>query len=404
MNFKTVAEAFNFWNTKTVQEIETRATQIKELIQKDASADVAALNIEIEGLKQAKANIEQRNSQQQADPPRLAYITGGIIGNKAEEKRAGSVYESAEYRSAFFKSLLGQELTQQENAAMKQAREESRAAVFMNSTDTAAVLPTQTMNEIVKKARTQGGLLSVCRAFNMPSKIAIPVGTPSSKAAWHTEGADVNGEKATTATVTFDGYEIMKVFSISAKTKAMSIQAFEAYLIDELTACVMETIADSLVNGTGSSQGTGILNTTGVTAVTYTKAGATYKDLVDIVSKLKRGYSAGAVWAMNNATLYSQVYGIVDGNKRPVFIADPRSEDISKILGFGVVIDDNIPDGTVIFGNFYYMGYNMPEPIAVEKSTQSSFKSGLIDYRAMAIADTKCIVPEAFVVAKAAEA
>ena len=84
MNFKTVAEAFNFWNTKTVQEIETRATQIKELIQKDASADVAALNIEIEGLKQAKANIEQRNSQQQADPPRLAYITGGIIGNKAE--------------------------------------------------------------------------------------------------------------------------------------------------------------------------------------------------------------------------------------------------------------------------------------------------------------------------------
>ena len=68
------------------------------------------------------------------------------------------------------------------------------------------------------------------------------------------------------------------------------------------------------------------------------------------------------------------------------------------------MVDDNIPDGTLIFGNFRYMGYNMPEGIAVEKSTQSSFKSGLIDYRAMAIADTKCIVPEAFVIATAAEA
>ena len=29
MKFKTTLEAFNYWNTKTVEEIETRAAQIK---------------------------------------------------------------------------------------------------------------------------------------------------------------------------------------------------------------------------------------------------------------------------------------------------------------------------------------------------------------------------------------
>lgn len=127
-------------------------------------------------------------------------------------------------------------------------------------------------------------------------------------------------------------------------------------------------------------------------------ASATYADVVKVVSLLKRGYSQGAKWAMNNATLYNVFYGMTDSNKRPIFIADPKSESIGKILGFDVVIDDNIADNDAYLGNYSrYLGYNLPEGIAVEVSRESSFKSGLIDYRAMAIADTKPIVEEAFV-------
>ena len=100
---------------------------------------------------------------------------------------------------------------------------------------------------------------------------------------------------------------------------------------------------------------------------------------------------------MNNATLYSQVYGLVDTNGRPIFIADPKNESIGYILGKEVVIDDNIADDTIILGNFNYMGYNIPEGLMIETSRESSFKNGLIDYRAMAIADTKPLITEAFV-------
>ena len=39
----------------------------------------------------------------------------------------------------------------------------------------------------------------------------------------------------------------------------------------------------------------------------------------------------------------------------------------------------------------------MPEGITIEASRESSFKKGVIDYRALAIADCKPIVSEAFV-------
>ena len=403
MKFKTIAEAFNYWNTKTLQEIETRAAEIKQLVANDPAADVAALNIEISGLQQAKANLEER-SQNFTQTTFSPLASMNFNNGASQEVETGDVYASQEYRSAFFKTLLGRDLNQAERVAMNRAQFERRSSDFASASNAAAIIPTQTLNEIIRKARTMGGLISVCRSFSMPSKIAIPVGTPSDKAAWHTEGTLVDSEKNVPVTVSFGAYEILKVFSISAAAETMTISAFESYLTDELAACVMATIEDSLVNGTGTSQGTGILNTAGVASATYTKAGATYKDLVSIIPQLKRGYAAGAKWAMNNATLYSQIYGLVDSNKRPVFITDPKSESIGRILGFDVVVDDNIEDGTMIFGNFQYMAYNMPSGIMVDKSAQSSFKSGLIDYRAMALADTKCIVPEAFVVAKAAEA
>lgn len=402
MKFKTIAEAFNFWNTKTIKEIEARAAEIKNLVETDPAADVDALNIEVAGLQQAKANLEER-SQNFIQTTFSPLASMNFNNGASQEAETGDVYASQEYRSAFFKTLLGRDLNQSERVAMNRAQFERRSGEFASTSNAAAIIPTQTLNEIIRKARTMGGLICVCRSFSMPSKIAIPVGTPSDKAAWHTEGATVDAEKNVPVTVSFGAYEILKVFSISAAAETMTISAFENYLTDELAACVMATIEDSLVNGTGTDQGTGLLNTDGVTSATYTKAGATYKDLVTIIPKLKRGYAAGAKWAMNNATLYNQIYGMVDGNKRPVFITDPKGESMGKILGFDVVIDDNIEDGTMIFGNFQYMAYNMPSGIMVDKSTQSSFRSGLIDYRAMALADTKCIVPEAFVVAKAAE-
>ena len=404
MKFKTIAEAFNHYRTASVEEIERRAAEIKGIISTDASADVDALNIELEGLAQAKENAQSRAAAHGGQHSGFNPIAGAGMSferRASYEATEGDVLNSAEYRSAFMKRLLGRKLNTFEEAAFNRAMSEQRADAYATSANAAAVLPTQTLNEVISKARAMGGIMSVCRSFNVPSKIAIPVGTPLDAASWHGEGETVESGAPSVAAITFDGFEIMKVLSISVKVQSMSIAAFESYLVEELTNCVMACIANGLVNGTGTSQGTGILS--GVTwgdtnAFTFDAAsGLAYADVVKTVSALKRGYSNGACWAMNNAALYNLFYGMVDGNERPIFIADPKAENIGKILGFPVVVDDYIPDNTVIFGNFNYMGYNLPEGITIEASRESSFKSGRIDYRAMAVADCKPIVTEAFI-------
>lgn len=400
MKFKNIAEAFNYYRNHNIADIEKRTAEIGNLINTDPNIDIQELNIELEGLKQAKENIEERSQGSQQFNP----ITGMSFAGVTESVK-GDVFESTEYRNAFFKTMLGQKLTDVEERTFKRAMEivdtEKRADAFSTTTNSAAILPTHTLNEIIKKARTMGGLISHCRSFNIPSNISVPIGTPSTKAKWHTEGEKVDSENPTEniAKVSFAGYEIIKIFSISASSKKMSISAFESYIIEELTNCVMECIADSLVNGTGTNQGTGIA--TGITwnaknSFTFTNNVA-YTDLTKMLAKLKRGYSAGAKWAMNNATLYNSIYGLVDGTGRPIFISDPKNENIGYIFGKPVIIDDNIADDTIFLGNFNYLGFNIPEGIVIETSRESSFKYGIIDYRALAIADTKPLVAEAFI-------
>ena len=409
--FKTIAEAFNFYKGYTLEQLEQRAAEIKGLIERDANVDINALNIELTGIKEAKENLADQAATETRGAA-VNVITGQSQGSKPTFE-AGTVYDTKEYRSAFLKSLMGQQLTEVEkdafNGGMKEA--EKRSDDFNTSTNAAAVLPTAMLNEVVKKARTMGGLMAECRAFAVPTKIAIPVGTPGSKAAWHVEGDSVETEKAAVTNITFDGYEIIKIFSISAKVRKMSIAAFESYLTDELTACVMECIADALVNGTGSGQGTGLES-----GVTWVKtAGATqnaievesvakldYDAVVDAAALLKRGYAQGAKWAMNNKTLYSVFFKMYDSNKHPIYIAEKlgsqEAGNVGRILGFDVVIDDNIADNVIYLGNYKkYLGYNMPEGIVIEMSKDSGFRKGLIDYRAMAIADCKPIVADAFV-------
>src|SRR5699024_8214349 len=122
------------------------------------------------------------------------------------------------------------------------------------------------------------------------------------------------------------------------------------------------------------------------------------------LAKLKRGNSKTAKFAMNNATLYGEGYGIVDGNGRPIFIDDAKNESIGRILGKEVIVDDHLPDGTILLGNSEYDVVNLTEGIVLETSRESSFRSGLVDYRAIAIADCKPLVDEAFVKLEAGDA
>ena len=156
-------------------------------------------------------------------------------------------------------------------------------------------------------------------------------------------------------------------------------------------------IGAAIVSGSGAGQPNGILPGINWTADnTVTTKALTADNLLAAVAKLPAGYAGGAKFAMSTATLFGQVYPLknLDGD---YLFTDTEKGGVRRLFGFEIVLDDNIPAGTVLFGNFHCYGVNIPAGVAVEMSRDSGFTSGLIDYRALCIADGKPIVPGAFV-------
>lgn len=399
MAFDNVMSAYNCFKNAPLKTLEARAQAINADIAGNPNADFNAYAIELEGIERA---IEERGQS-------VPTVTVPEVAKTASTEKREDMAASPEYRSAFYKHLMGRELTEAERVAFKSVNVEHRASEFNTLSNAAAVIPTTTLDEILVKARKQGGLMSVARAFSVPSNISIPVATPGAAAQWHVEGAEVESGKASTVPVKFEGFELMRVLSLSAATQSMSISAFESYLVDELNASITSALAAAMIDGTGEGQATGIItgitwteNTNLLTVGADTPLGFT--DILDCISMLPRGYGKDAKFVMSNRTLYRDVYGIADEVNRPVYLADMTAEGKGRVLGFDVVIDDFLDDHEILFGDFRYFGYNLPCGIALDVSRESSFKSGLIDYRALAIADAKPIVPEAFVrITKATE-
>ena len=339
-----------------------------------------------------QTHVEARKAQEEEKA-----MFNPITASLEKGSTVTDTHAAPEYRTAFYKTLMGKELTDGENRAFAAAQAEKRADAFNTLSSSAAVVPTTTLNEVVKQARGVNGLFDEIRLFSVPNNLSVPVGTPGDAASWHTEGAPVERKDVTTAAVTFTGRELIKILSMSAAVKRMDISAFERYITDELKASIADAIGAAIVSGTGSGQPTGILS--GVTWSNKNRiqtAELTADNLLAAIALLPAGYAAGAKFAMSTATLFGQVYPLKDGNER-YFFTDPERGGVRRLFGFEIVLDDNIPAGTILFGNFRYYGVNIPQGVAVEVSRESGFTSGLIDYRALCIADGKPIVPGAFV-------
>ncbi len=142
-------------------------------------------------------------------------------------------HAAEEYHNAFFKTLQGRELTEPEQRAYTAAQAEKRADSFNTLSNSAAVVPTRTLNGIARQSGSVNGLFGEVRLFVVPSNMAIPVGVLTDPAAWHTEGATVECKAVSATNVTFAGHELMKVLSMSAAVKRMKLSAFESYITQE---------------------------------------------------------------------------------------------------------------------------------------------------------------------------
>lgn len=367
---------------KRLDEINARKIEMRGLIDAEGT-DLKALNEELEALKTEETELRSKIELAEKMKTETIKVEERKVETKMEEKLF--TVESQEYRSAYLKELMGQKLDEVEQRAL-------------TTTNAAGAVPTQTMNRIIDKLVQTSVLFGKVAVSYIAGNVSFVVADAKNDAAWKAEGAAGTAADDTVKTVTLAGYELIKLVEISAAAKAMTIDAFESYIVAEIGRKMGIALENAILNGTGTGQPTGLLAAGQITTTgTFTKAAMTYTDIVNMLAMLPTMYHTNAVVVMNRELFFKEVAGLVDGSKKPIVVQDPQSPLKFNVLGYPVIIDDYMPADTIILGDLSYYKMNFSMSPAIESDRSAGFTSGKTIYRGLAVVDGKPALAEAFV-------
>lgn len=366
-----------------LKEIEERLSAIAGEIDTASGDALSDLENEVQKLTEERKNLicDVEARQKLRENIAAGNTPAKIIeeDNKLAETRNFSV-DSVEYREAYLMNLQGRALDT-----------EQRAAVTAS-----ASIPTQTLNKIVAKFN-ESPILSRIDMTYIPGNISIPVEGTANAASWVAMGNAATDGADTLTSVSLSAYKLIKTVSITADVQAMAIDAFETWLIQRLANKLEYALDAAVFTGSGSSQATGIMTTKSTVTGTFTKARATYADICRIIAALPSVYSHNACFAMPRALFFTDVIGIVDAAGQPVIHTDVESPAKFNILGYPVILDDNITADNILFGDFSAYKMNIAKAPQVSIDDSVEFRTGNRVYRAMALADGKLVDANAFV-------
>ena len=340
----------------TVEEIEERADELE------------AIKAELNAREEAAAKAEEERQK-------VAESNEAVIKEfKMEEKKMENRFavNSPEYREAFLKNLQGKELTAEERTAV---------------VGTAAI-PTQTMNEIVHKLELNP-MIGAVDLTNIPGFVTYPAESVVNEASWLDMDVGSTDSTDALAPVTLGAYKLIKTVEITADVDAMSIDAFESWLVSRLINKIEKALDAGILKGTGTTQATGIATTKSSADGTFKRAGIKWGDICTIMGALPGQYHSNASFCMNPALFFGKVLGMVDTAGQRIVVNEPQAARKFNILGYPVIVDGNCGAEDILFGDFKAYKMNLAKAIEVRKSEEAEFRKGASVYRAMTLADGK---------------
>ena len=362
-----------------IDDIEVRLAAIEQEIQADG-ADVKALAEETDALMEERQGLLEEIETRKATLAKVAALPKAevepVIKEKETEKMEERTFavDTVEYREAWLKKLQGKELTIEERDAMTAS----------------SAIPTETMNMIIHKLELNPIIAAVDMSY-IPSNVTFPAEDTVNDANWVEMATAATDSADALRAVTLGAYKLIKTVSITADVQAMSISAFESWLVSRLANKIEKAVDAAILVGTGSNQATGIITTKTTADGTWASAGIGYADVLKIVAKLGSEYRADAKFVMDSDMFFSKVLGMVDTNKQPIVkLADGGQGAPSyRLIGFPVIVDDNCTSDNILFGDLKAYKFNFAKSPEVSSDDSVEFRTGNRVYRALALADGK---------------
>ena len=363
------------------EQLEARKAELLRDMETPETRD--ALNVE--DLEARKAEIEaidseleaRREAARQAEENRKAVAEGTaetktVEKMKQEERKMNYEVNSPEYREAYLKNLQGKELSAEERTALAHGD---------------YAIPQITADKIWGKLELYP-LLNAVDVMHIPGTVVLPVEGTVNAANVVAMGSAATDSEDSLAKVSLGIYKIIKTVEITADVAAMAVPAFEAWLVDRLANKVFRKITSLIASGNGSSTITGLATIT-ATSQTYTSTGVTYADLLNIIATLPSQYLPNAKFVMSRDTFWKGVKALKTENDVRVVNTDVGSPAAYNILGFPVILEDDISTD-IVFGDLKE-GYalNFGKDVAIDRDESVGFRTGSTVFRGMALCDGK---------------
>lgn len=288
---------------KRLKEIQDRKLEIRSALTGNQELNLDEVQAELINLEKEEREI--RSKQDIASKINVGKITATEIKKPEDEKRTmeNNKFDSVEYRNAFMEyTKTGVMAPEFRSVAM--------------TADNGAVIPTTTLNKIVEKLETYGNILPLVTRTAYQTGIAIPTSNVKPVASWVAESATSPIQNKKTGSITFGHFKLRCAVGMSLEMSVMSLSAFEAAIVNNITEAMVKAIEASIISGDGNGKPSGILEAT--PAETISVAKFDYKTMVSIEGEVPEAYDNGSVYFMSKKTFYNQFVGATDSNGQPV--------------------------------------------------------------------------------------
>lgn len=369
---------------------------------KAKQAEVTALDNEYQNIVTERANLNALAGAPVAEP--IENKSVNISGARTVDVVSEPAENEAEvYLHAWAADMQYRSMTAQEKSVFDKVNAEFNNAYTHDTTNTSVLIPETVAAGIWKRAEEMYPLYADARKYNVRGKLVIKkhTGIVAGDAAWYDEQTPTADEQNAFGELILDGRELSKAVTVTWKLRAMAMEEFIPFIINELG----ERMGVALGNAAAKGKGAASLEPEGVETallaedstpqiVTYTGE-LGYATITEAIAKIHSSYLAGAAIYANNATIWGKLANIMDGNNRPMFVPDVTGGGVGRIFGMVVKPDAGVSDGAILVGNaFQGLTFNVNEPLSI--TTEDHAKQRLTDYVAYAVVDGGVVDTKAF--------
>lgn len=235
--------------------------------------------------------------------------------------------------------------------------------------DNGAVIPTTIANRIIDTVKQIAPIYALTTKFNVKGKLQFPVAKNAITTGYQTEFTDIASSAVGFDNVELDGYLIGALSKVSVSLINNAQFDIVGYVVNKIAQSIAEFLEKELIVGATNIKGItdASYEDNGVKKVeTATKGALTADDLIDTQAALKMNVQDGCQWLMNQAML-TKVRKLKDNNGQYILNPDLRTGFGYELLGKPVMISDEMPADTVVYGNWSAMYVNIHEDINIRQ-------------------------------------